>query len=112
MNGILRHSKCYIAHLILLDVVANRQPQAMTQEEEALGKFTRLKLKTLVIQPEWQSPRAVLALHGTASTYPSCVEQPIQRLFFVLSAQLGFGVYESDATDAYMLTPHLQMCRL
>ena len=130
----------------------------MTQEEEALGAFTRLKLKTLVIQPEWQadesvqldrfealcaygtpvrrpdnpnpvilcphwkykvksdgklrsrnccdgSPRAVLALHGTASTYSSCVEQPIQRLFFVLSAQLGVGVYKSDATDAYAHSP-------
>ena len=54
VNGFLRHSKCYIAPLILLDVVANRQSRAMTQEE-----VTRLKLKTLVIQPEWQADKSV-----------------------------------------------------
>jgi hypothetical protein len=32
------------------------------------------------------SPRAAPILHKVASTYSSCVEQPIQRLFFALAA--------------------------
>ena len=129
------------------------QSKGMTSEEEALGTFTRRKLKTLSTWPEWQagefkqldrfhalrmygdpvprpsdpdaivlrplwqykvksngkrrsrnccdgSPRAAPALHGIASTYSSCVEQPIQRLFFALSA---------DATDAYAHSPPPQV---
>ena len=134
------------------------QSRNMTDEEEALGSFTRNKLKRLSTWPEWQagefqqldrfhalqmygapvprptdpnaiilrphwqykvksdgkrrsrnccdgSPRAAPVLHGIASTYSSCVEQPIQRLFFALSAHLGYGVYGGDATDAYAHSP-------
>ena len=134
------------------------QSQAMTDEEEALGSFSRRKLKKLETWPEWQagefkqldrfealrmygepvprpkdpsaiilrphwqykvksngkrrsrnccdgSPRAAPALHGIASTYSSCVEQPVQRLFFALAAHLGYGVYGADATDAYAHSP-------
>jgi hypothetical protein len=51
------------------------------------------------------SARAAPALHGITSTYSSCVDQPVQRLFFALSAQLGYGVYGGDATDAYAHSP-------
>jgi hypothetical protein len=110
---------------------------AITQEEQALGFFTRGKLKRLSIWSEWQegefrqlermkdlymfgapvppprntillrmhwqnhikrsserrsrsccdgSPQATPMLHQVASTYSSCVEQPVQRLFFALAA--------------------------
>ena len=134
------------------------QSRHMTDEEEALGSFTRNKLKRLstwhewqagefkqldrfhalqmygdpvprptdpnaiILRPHWQykmksdgkrrsrnccdgSPRAAPVLHGIASTYSSCVEQPIQRLFFALSAHLGYGVYGGDATDAFAHSP-------
>jgi hypothetical protein len=51
------------------------------------------------------SPRSAPTLHGVASTYSSCVEQPIQRLFFALSAQLGNKCYGGDAQDAYAHSP-------
>ena len=132
--------------------------RALTDEEAALGTFTRRKLKTLstwlewqagefkqldrfqalrmygepvprpsdpkaiILRPHWQykvknngtrrsrnfcdgSPRAAPALHGIASTYSSCVEQPFQRLFFALSAHRGHGVYGGDAMDAYAHSP-------
>ena len=133
--------------------------RTLTAEEEALGSFTRRKLKMLstwdewqagefkqldrfatlrmygapvphlsdpkaiILRPHWQykvksngvrrshnccdgSPRAAPVLHGIASTYSSCVEQPVQRLFFALAAQLGYGVYGGDAMDAYAHSPH------
>ena len=132
------------------------QSSSLTPEEEALGTFTRRKLKKLstwskwqagewkqldhfhnlgmygapvkrppgatVLRPHWQyrvkgdgtrrsrnccdgSPRAAPVLHGLASTYSSCVEQPVQRLFMALSAHLGYPVYGGDATDAYAHSP-------
>jgi hypothetical protein len=51
------------------------------------------------------SKRAAPRLHAVASTYSSCVEQPIQRLFFALSAQEDFQVYGGDAVDAYAHSP-------
>ena len=48
---------------------------------------------------------AAPALHGIASTYSSCVEQPVQHMFFALSAYLGYRVYGSDDTDAYAHSP-------
>jgi hypothetical protein len=130
--------------------------QAITPAEQAIGRFTRRKLKKLdtwplwragehkqldhfhklqmygpptarppnavVLRPHWQysikrdgtrrsrnccdgSPRSAPALHGIASTYSSCVEQPVQRLFFALSARLGYKVYGGDAQDAYAHSP-------
>ena len=34
-------------------------------------------------------------------TYSSCVSQPVQRLFFSLSASLNHRLYSADARDAY-----------
>ena len=76
----------------------------------------------IVLRPHWQcsikrdgtrrsrnccdgSPRSAPLLHGIASTCSSCVEQPVQRLFFALSAQLGYKVYGGDAQDAYAHSP-------
>ena len=129
---------------------------ATTPEEQALGHFTRRKLRKLdtwdewlagerkqldqfhtqqlygkpvarppdaiVLRPHWQyhikrdgtrrsrnccdgSPRAAPILHGLITTYSSCVEQPIQRMFFSLAAQLNYRVYAGDAKDAYAHSP-------
>jgi Reverse transcriptase (RNA-dependent DNA polymerase) len=51
------------------------------------------------------SPRSAPLLHGIASTYSSCVEQPVQRLFFALAAREGYKVYGGDAQDAYAHSP-------
>ena len=52
------------------------------------------------------SKRSVPALHGITSTYSSCVEQPIQRLFFALITTLkGYLIYGGDAKDAYAHSP-------
>jgi hypothetical protein len=50
-------------------------------------------------------PCAAPVLHGVASTYSSCVEQPVQWLFFALAAQMGYKVYGGDATDAFAHSP-------
>lgn len=51
------------------------------------------------------SPRAAPTLHRFAKSYSSCVEQPVQRLFFALSAQMNYQVYGGDAKDAYAHSP-------
>jgi hypothetical protein len=51
------------------------------------------------------SPTAAPLLHKVASTYSSCVEQPVQRLFFALAALLNYNVYGGDATDAFAHSP-------
>lgn len=127
-----------------------------TPAEQALGAFTRRKLKSLdtwhlweagerkqldrmhalnmygkpvppppgaiLLRSHWQyhikrdgtrrsrnccdgSPRAAPVLHGIASTYSSCVEQPVQRLFFALAAEMGHCVFGGDATDAFAHSP-------
>jgi hypothetical protein len=52
---------------------------------------------------------AVLAIVVTAlpiaSTYRSWVDQPIQRLFYALSARLNYRVYGGDAQDAFAHSP-------
>lgn len=129
---------------------------AITPEEQALGHFTRRKLRTLSTWPEWQagefkqldqfeelgmygepcrappgaivlrmhwqyrikrdgtrrsrqccdgSPRAVPVLHQLVSTFSSCVEQPVKRLFYALAAQMNYRVYGGDAKDAYAHSP-------
>jgi len=47
------------------------------------------------------SARTAPGLHGIASTYSSCVDQPVQRLFFALTAALTYKAYGGDAQDAY-----------
>ena len=38
-------------------------------------------------------------------TYSSCVEHPIQQLFFAISAQLNLKIYGGDAKDAFAHYP-------
>ena len=134
------------------------QSKSTTPEEQALGFFTRKKLKKLntwnewkagetkqmnqfadlqmfgkpimidpktkpiILRPHWQynvkrdgtrrarlccngSKYAAPILHALAMTYSSCVEHPIQRLFFAIAAQLNLKVYGGDAKDAYAHSP-------
>ena len=48
-----------------------------------------------------KSKFAAPLLHAMVSTWSSCVELPIQRLFICLSAQKGLCMYGGDACDAY-----------
>ena len=43
------------------------------------------------------------------STWSSCVELPIQRLFIALAAQKGWCMYGGDACNAYAHAPALEM---
>ena len=78
--------------------------------------------KAIVLRPHWRytvkrdgtrrsrnccdgSVRANPSLHKFALTYSSCVEQPVQRLFFALSAHMNYRVYSGDAQDAYAHSP-------
>ena len=127
-----------------------------TEDEQAIGKFTRRKLqqldtwpdwkhgemsqldkmakvgmygkpckaprKAIVLRPHWQyhlkrtgdrrsrnccdgSKRAAPALHAVTSTYSSCVNQPVQRLFFALAAINDHKVYGGDIKDAFAHSP-------
>ena len=49
--------------------------------------------------------KAVPQLHAVASTWSSCVELPVQRLFMGLCADMGLTIYGSDVTDAYAHSP-------
>ena len=51
------------------------------------------------------SKKAVPQLHDVASTWSSCVELPIQRLFLGICANTGLTIYGGDATDAYAYLP-------
>jgi len=44
-------------------------------------------------------------LHDIASTYSSCVEQPVQQLFFALAVRENNRVYGGDAQDACAHSP-------
>ena len=48
-------------------------------------------------------------LHAIVSTWSSCVELPIQRLFVGLCAQKGLCMYGGDACDAYAHAPAPEM---
>lgn len=47
------------------------------------------------------SKKAVPQLHVVSSTLSSCVELPVQNLFFGVCADVGITIYGDDATDAY-----------
>ena len=47
------------------------------------------------------SKKAAPTLHAVSSTWSSCVELPIQRLFLGISAALNLTVYGANAIDAY-----------
>ena len=51
------------------------------------------------------SKKAVLQLHAVASTWSSCVELPVQRLFMGLCADMELTIYGVNATDAYAYSP-------
>ena len=51
------------------------------------------------------SKKEVPQLHAVASTWSSCVELPVQRLFLGICADAGLTIYCSDATDAYAHSP-------
>ena len=51
------------------------------------------------------SRKAALTLHAVASTWSSCVELPIQRMFLGISAALNLQIFGADAIDAYAHSP-------
>ena len=51
------------------------------------------------------SKNAAPQLHAVASTWSSCVELPVQRIFLGIAADLGNTIYGGDATDAYAHAP-------
>ena len=51
------------------------------------------------------SKKAAPQLHAVASTWSSCVELPVQRIFLGIAADLGLTVYGGDATNAYAHSP-------
>ena len=82
--------------------------------------------RTILLQPHWQyhikrcgtrrarlccngSKYAAPLLHELALTYSSCVEHPIQRLFFAIAASLNLKVYGGDAKDAFAHSPGPEM---
>ena len=44
-------------------------------------------------------------LHVVASTWSSCVELPVQRVFLGIAADLGNTIFGGDVTDAYAYAP-------
>ena len=51
------------------------------------------------------SKKTAPTLHAVASTWSSCVELPIQRLFLGISAALNLIVYGADAINTYAHSP-------
>ena len=47
------------------------------------------------------SKRAAPELHAVASTWSSCVEMPVQRMFLGIVAALELVIYGVDVQDAY-----------
>ena len=72
----------------------------------------------IIMRPHWQyklkrsgvrrsrmccngSKKAAPTLHVVASTWSSCLELPIQRMFLGISAALNMTIYGGDVLDAY-----------
>ena len=51
------------------------------------------------------SPRAAPRLHAVASTFASCAEHPVFRLFIALSAAENWQIFGGDARDAFAHSP-------
>ena len=85
-----------------------------------------LDQNTIILRPNWQyhikrcsnrrvrlcyngSKYAALLLHELALTYSSCVEHPIQRLFFAIAANLNLKVYGGDAKGIFAHSPGPKM---
>ena len=103
-------------------LTAERKQLNQFHELDMYGQATKLPPKGILLRPHWQyvirktgerrsrnccdgSKRAAPLLHAIASTYSSCVEQPIQRLFLALSGLLEHKLYAGDAKDAYAHSP-------
>ena len=86
------------------------------------GPPTPRPRNNIVLRPCWQyhikrndihrsrnccdrSPCAFPVLHVLATTYSSCVEQLIQRLFFALAAAQGLKIYGGNAQDTFAHSP-------
>ena len=52
-----------------------------------------------------ESPRACPKLRAAVSTWSSCTELPIQRLFLAISASKDLRLYAADVKDAYSHAP-------
>ena len=87
------------------------------------GKPCKAPRNAIVLRPHWQyhlkrtcdwrscnccdgSKRTSPALHAVTSTYSSCVNQPVQRLFFALAAINDHEVYGGDIKDAFAHSPN------
>ena len=154
----LKFDEDTVPDTIIEQIINAIQSKSTTQAEQALGHFTRKKLKLLTTWKEWEAgerkqldqfealqmygepilppndPNTIIlrahwqyhvkrcgtrrarlccngskyaapTLHALAMTYSSCVEHPIQRLFFGIAAQKGLKVYGGDAKDAYGHSP-------
>ena len=81
-----------------------------------------IDINTIILRPHWQyhikycgtrrarqccngSKQAAPILHALALAYSSCVEHPIQHLFFAISAQLNLKIYGGDAKDNFVHSP-------
>ena len=53
------------------------------------------------------SKKAAQTLHAVTSTWSSCVELPIQRMFLGISAALNLKIFGVNAIDAYAHSPAL-----
>ena len=51
------------------------------------------------------SKKAAPQLHAVVSTWSSCVELLVQRLFLGICANAGLAIYGGDKTDAYAHSP-------
>ena len=88
------------------------------------GKPCKVPQKAIVLRLYWQyhlkhtsdkrsrnccdgPKRATSALHTVTSTYSSCVDQLVQRLFFALAAMDDHKVYGGDVKDALPIVPVL-----
>ena len=88
--------------------------------DNAIDPYT-LPRNTVILQPHWNyvvkrsrvrqsrqcyngSKIAAPLLHAMVSTWSSCLELPIQRLFIGLCAQKGLCMYD-DAHDTYAHAP-------
>ena len=101
----------------------NREERQINQfvQQSMFGKVRfsdGLPKNALILRPHWQyvvkksgvrrsqvccngSKKAVLQLHAVASTWSSCVELPVQRLFMGLFVDMGFIIYGGNARDSY-----------
>ena len=86
------------------------------------GKPCKTPCKAIFLRPHWQyhlkrtgdcrfrnccdgSKRAATALNEVASTYSSCVIQPVQHLFFALAAINDHNVYDGYIKDDFAHSP-------